>query len=154
MSELGLDAVAETDAVDAPLAASRWHRLSTWLIVYAVGLAIIVFWPHPAQIGIIGLIDVIKKVVPGLTGQRVEFGLNILLFVPLGVGMALMMPKLRYLIMPVALLVTLTIESVQGLFYSTRGPSIEDVIANTAGACLGLVGVAVWEWWRERHPTE
>ncbi|MFC4139908.1 MULTISPECIES: VanZ family protein [unclassified Microbacterium] len=154
MSELGLDAMADAEVIDAPTPVSRWHRLSTWLIIYAVAVAIIVFWPHPAQIGIIGLIDVIKKVIPGLTGQRIEFGLNILLFVPLGVGMALLMPKLRYLVMPVALLVTLTIESVQGLFYTTRGPSIDDIIANTAGACLGLVGVVVWERWRERHPLE
>ena len=150
--EPGPDRMEGAPFADAPGPAARRRRLTTWLIVYAVALAIIVFWPHPAQIGIIGLIDAIKKAMPGLTGQRIEFGLNVLLFVPLGVGMALMLPRLRYLIMPVALLITLVIESVQGLFYTTRGPSMEDVIANTAGACLGLVGVVFHEWWRERHP--
>lgn len=103
-----------------------WHRLSTWLTVYAVALALIGFWPD----------------------SRIEFGSNILLFVPLGVGVALLLPRMRYLVLPVALLASLTIESAQAVFIAARTPSIHDILANVSGAALGLVGVALVEAWR------
>jgi len=50
--------------------------------------------------------------------------------------------------MPVALLVSLAIESVQAVYIAARTPSVYDIIANVSGAALGLVAVAVFEAWR------
>ena len=41
-------------------------------------------------------------------------------------------------------------ESVQGVLLDRRTPSELDMVANTAGACIGLLGVAAWQWWRRR----
>jgi len=128
-----------------------WRRASTWVVVYGVALALIAFWPQPVDSGADRLLGVISRVFPILTYQRIEFGSNILLFVPLGVGLALLLRRARYLVMPVALLVSLTIESVQALFLADRTPSVHDIIANVSGAALGLVAVAVLDARRRRR---
>lgn len=124
---------------------SRWRRTSTWVAGYAVVLALIAFWPQPVDSGAGALLKWITTHIPLLTYARIEFGANILLFVPLGVGMALMLPALRYLVMPVALLTSLSIESVQGVLIDARTPSVFDIVANVSGAALGLVAVVVIE---------
>lgn len=129
-----------------------WRRLSTWLVVYGVALALIAFWPQPVDSGAGRLLRWITAHFPLLTYSRFEFGANILLFVPLGAGLALLLPRMRHLVMPVALLTTVTIESVQAVLISARTPSVYDIIANVSGAAFGLVAVAVIESWRRRHP--
>lgn len=127
-----------------------WRRASTWVVVYGVALALIAFWPQPVDSGADRLLGVISRVFPILTYQRIEFGSNILLFVPLGVGLAVLLRRTRYLVMPIALLVSLTIESVQAVCIAARTPSVYDIIANVSGAALGLVAVAVIEARRRR----
>ena len=78
-----------------------------------------------------------------------EFGANILLFVPLGVLLTLILRD-RALVLPIAIVLTLAIESVQGVLLDRRTPSELDMVANTAGACIGLLAVAAWQWWRRR----
>ena len=80
----------------------------------------------------------------------IEFGANILLFVPLGVLLALILEQ-RHLVVPIAFLTSVTIESLQALMLEKRTPSVMDIIANFAGACLGLVIVAFIEWRRARR---
>src|SRR5690606_8924036 len=94
---------------------------------------------------------IITRVFPMLTYDRIEFGSNILLFVPLGIGLALLLRRSRHLVMPVALLVSLTIESVQAVYIAARTPSVYDIIANVSGAAVGLVAVAVFETLRRRR---
>ena len=79
-----------------------------------------------------------------LTYPRIEFSANILLFVPLGVLLMLILRR-RYLILPIAIVVTVAIECAQGLLLDKRTPSVLDIIANTAGACIGMLIVAVVE---------
>lgn len=128
----------------------RWGRVSTWVVVYGVALALIGFWPQPVDSGAGWFLRITTRLFPMLTYDRIEFGSNILLFVPLGVGLAMLLTRSRYLIMPVALLVSLTIESVQAVYIAARTPSVYDIIANISGAALGLVAVAVVEAWRRR----
>ena len=147
---LGLTGMSVVDA-DAPRPpAPLWHRISTWVAVYGVVLALIAFWPVPVDSGSGGFLRWVTAHFPVLTYARIEFGSNILLFVPFGVGLALLLPKLRYLVLPAALLVSLAIESGQAIFLAQRTPSLYDILANVSGAALGLIVLVVVEAVRRR----
>jgi glycopeptide antibiotics resistance protein len=115
------------------------------LVVYSVVLAAIAFWPTPVDSGAGGFLKLIEKIVPLLTYHRLEFGANILMFVPLGVLLALILPRRRYLVLPIAVTVTAVIESTQAVALDLRTPSVLDIIANTIGACAGLLVVELVE---------
>lgn len=117
---------------------------------YLFVLTLIALWPTPVDSGAGPLLRAVNRVLPVLTHARIEFGANILLFVPLGVLLALILQH-RHLVVPIAFLATVTIESIQALMIDKRVPSVMDIIANVAGACLGLVIVAFVEWWRARR---
>lgn len=124
-----------------------------WLlgIGYAITLALIAFWPEHVDKGASFLLTRIARVIPILTYNRMEFGTNILLFVPLGLLLAMLLPRRRYLIMPIGFLVSLTIEAGQGIFLAGRTASVSDLIANTAGACLGLIALEIFDNCRRRR---
>ena len=126
------------------------RRIAGWTLAgYLFALTLIAFWPSPVDSGAGPVIDLITRIIPVLTYARIEFGANILLFVPLGVLLTLILRD-RALVLPIAIVLTLTIESVQGVLLDRRTPSELDIIANTAGACIGLLGVAAWRSWRRR----
>ncbi|GAA3930796.1 hypothetical protein GCM10022383_06740 [Microbacterium soli] len=120
------------------------------MCVYGVVLVLIAFWPVPVDAGAGGLLRSITASFPVLTYPRIEFGANILLFVPFGVGLALLLPSQRHLVLPSALLASLTIEAGQAVFLAQRTFSLYDILANAAGAALGLVGLVVIESLRRR----
>ena len=109
------------------------------LLAYLVALALTAFWPTPVDAGLAPLIDALTRRFPVVTYARVEFAANIALFVPIGVLLPMMMP--RTLVLPVALVATVAIESTQALLLDTRVPSVLDIIANTTGACVGLLAL-------------
>jgi VanZ family protein len=115
------------------------------LTLYAIALAMIAVWPTPVDAPAAPLLQRFIRAIPWLTYDRIEFGANILLFVPLGLLLALILTH-RYLILPVALVTTVTIECVQAILLSERTPSVMDILANTTGACLGLLAVVFIEW--------
>ena len=123
------------------------------LTVYGISLALIALWPIPVDSGAGGLLRRVTRVLPALTYARIEFSANILLFVPLGVLLMLILRR-RYLILPIAIVTTVAIECSQGLLLDKRTPSLLDIIANTAGACVGMVIVAAVESWRGRDVRE
>lgn len=118
--------------------------------IYVFVLTLIALWPSPVDGGARPMLRLVSRVVPVLTYARIEFGANILLFVPLGVLLALILRQ-RYLIVPIAFVATVTIESVQALMIDKRTPSVMDIIANLAGACVGLLIVVFVEWRRSRR---
>lgn len=128
------------DAITAPTRSAVAHVI---LALYGSLLAAIAFWPTPVDAGLGGLIAQLTSTLPALTYPRLEFGANILLFVPLGVLLALILPRARYLVAPLSLIVTVTVECVQAIALDQRTPSVMDIVANTTGACLGLLLVAV-----------
>jgi VanZ family protein len=128
-------------------AESRWAR--TALGIYIAVLTLIAIWPVPVDSGAGPLIRAITRVLPIVTHARLEFGANILLFVPLGALLAVILSR-RYLVVPIAFVTTVGIESVQALALDRRVPSVMDIIANVTGACLGLLLVGLVEWWRSR----
>lgn len=126
-------------------AAARLERDSRgWLAAYAALLALIAFWPVPVDRDAGPLIRLLIRVFPGMTYEVIEFGANVLLFVPLGVLLTLIMQR-RLLVLPIALGVTLTIELGQALLLAERTPAASDVIANLLGAAIGMLVVAVVE---------
>ena len=122
------------------------------LTLYGISLAMIALWPVPVDQGAAGFLRRVGRVLPMLTYPRIEFSANILLFVPLGVLLMLILRR-RYLILPIAIAVTVAIECSQGLLLDKRTPSVLDIIANTAGACLGMLIVAAAESWRGSRPA-
>ena len=125
-----------------------WPRVV--FAAYLIALTLIALWPVPVDSGAGPLLRLVTRVAPVLTYPRIEFSANILLFVPLGILLALILRQ-RHLVVPIAFLATVTIESMQALMIDRRVPSVMDIIANVAGACLGLVIVAVVGWWRSRE---
>jgi VanZ like family len=119
------------------------------LTLYGISLAMIALWPVPVDSGAGGFLRRVTDLVPVLTYARIEFSANILLFVPLGVLLMLIL-RGRYLILPIAFVVTVAIECSQALLLDKRTPSVLDIIANIAGACIGIVIVAVAESLRGR----
>lgn len=142
-------ATAPTAAV-ATVARRRGQRRGIrLLVVYTVMLALIAFWPVPVDRGASGLLKTISRAVPWLTYELIETTANVALFVPFGVLLALVLPLHRGLVVPLALLTTLAIESGQALFLAQRTPSLRDIVANVAGAAIGLAIVHLVE----RRPT-
>ncbi|VXB72833.1 VanZ like family protein [Microbacterium sp. 8M] len=127
----------------------RWAL--PWLIVYAVALLLIAFWPQHVDKGMGWFLKALTHHIPLLTYDRIEFGSNIVLFVPLGILLAILMPRRRYLVMPIGFVVSLAIESAQGVLLAGRTASLADLIANTAGACIGLFAVEVIDWVARRR---
>ena len=117
----------------------------TSLIAYIVALALIAFWPTHVDEGAGPLLRTITRLVPFLTYPRIEFGANVMLFVPLGLLLTLILTRHRWLVLPIAFVATVTIEAMQAAVLDARTPSILDIIANTAGACLGMIIAAVAE---------
>ncbi|MGN6218406.1 MAG: VanZ family protein [Microbacterium sp.] len=115
------------------------------LAVYGVVLALIAFWPVPVDRGATGMLRGLARFVPVLTYDRVEFGANVLLFVPLGVLLAVAMPRRRVFLVPFALLLSGAIEAGQAIFLDERTATFRDIVANTIGATIGLVIVLVAE---------
>jgi VanZ family protein len=146
----------QADASLAPRSPQRRYRPVTVasarvaLAVYAVILLAIAIWPVPVDSGAGPALRSVTRLFPLLTYQRIEFGANVLLFVPLGALLAVILVQ-RALIIPIAVVVTVAIESVQAIALEARVPSLMDIVANLTGACVGLLLVALLEWtWRPR----
>lgn len=123
------------------------------LTLYGISLAMIALWPVPVDSGAARFLGRLIRLVPVLTYPRIEFAANMVLFVPLGVLLMLILRR-RYLILPIAIVVTVAIECSQGLLLDKRTPSLLDIIANTTGACLGMLIVAAVQSWRARPVRE
>ncbi|MDN8548023.1 VanZ family protein [Microbacterium sp. NM3R9] len=117
------------------VAGSRTARLL--LAVYVVVLAGIAFWPTPVDRDAGWLLQQVTAAVPWLTYPRIEFGANILLFVPAGWCATRGWPRRHPFVVPAALAVSVGIELAQGLLLTDRTSSVLDVVANTTGATLG-----------------
>jgi VanZ family protein len=111
------------------------------LVVYCLVVAVIAFWPGNVDEGIK---DALTRMLneadqPWLTYRLVERAANVLLFVPLGLLLALSIPANRWwLAILICLVVSLAIELVQGAFLPERVISNSDVLQNTAGAIVGV----------------
>jgi hypothetical protein len=128
-----------SDDLSAAPGQLRLRRALLCFLAYGLALSLIAFWPQHIDEGARRMLQALVRLVPVATPHRVEFGANIILFVPLGALLAIMAPRRRHLVMPGGFLVSLTIESVQGVLLDGRTASLYDVVANTTGTCIGLL---------------
>lgn len=128
-------------------------------IIYFLALAGILFWPSPVDRPIdSALTHVIEWLhAHGLPQwfvgyRKIEFGANILLFVPFGIILTLRLPRrLWFFSVVIAAAVSGAVELAQAVFLSARVPALSDIIANTSGAFIGaLLVLFVWAVRRRR----
>lgn len=138
-----------TKTIATPPARTAWGARARnprfWLWAYGVALAIVAFWPVPVDSGAGPFLRAVTRAIPVLTYARIEFGANILMFIPLGLLLSLILRRERWRVLPIAFLTTVTIETGQAIALAARTPSVLDIIANTAGACAGMVLAAFIE---------
>jgi glycopeptide antibiotics resistance protein len=126
--------------------APRWLRLTSvvLLVAFCALIAIITFWPGPPdpdgqQSLKLFLQTAYRHGLPTwVTYGKIEFGANILMFVPVGLFGALSLTRAHWLIVPAALAASTVIELVQGGIPERVG-SLRDVVGNTMGALIGYV---------------
>lgn len=113
---------------------------------YGTFLAFVVFWPSPIDRPVESLLDraiaeLHERGVPGFVDYGfIESFANLLLFVPVGLLFGLMV-SLRW--WPIALLLgpalSASIEFTQRFLLEDRYASVNDVIANSLGATVGVL---------------
>ncbi|PNH85206.1 VanZ family protein [Arthrobacter sp. AFG20] len=131
------------------------------LALYLAALAFVAFWPTPVDRPVAGRLQTVlfalhHSGLPELINYSfVEFASNILLFAPIGILAALAFPTFhRGRIVLAGLLASCCMELGQKLFLHDRFPSAMDIVANTAGAMLGVWVLGVVEqWFRETQPA-
>lgn len=130
--------------------ASRFRRrvVTVLLALYGVFVLVITLSPRMPGTGLVArVVDRLLRslhargLFPTADFLTVEFIGNILMFVPLGVFMALLIPRRAWW----TLLVTGTafsgfIELFQALFLPGRFPEVRDLISNSLGFLLGAAG--------------
>jgi len=117
------------------------------LVSYLLGLALIGFWPTPVDKPIHGaLASALKHLhrlgLPAWFDYRfVEASANVAMFIPFGVLLAMALPtKTWWGLASAGLLASICIELGQLLFMTARVSSLGDVVTNTLGAVMGVVG--------------
>lgn len=130
--------------VSRQLDPSARHGVLVLLTLYLATLACIGFWPTALDRPLAGFVNDVLSALPGnaLPGgvdyKYVESVANVILFVPLGLLGAPLVPARRWGMAALAgLPVSAAIETIQFLLLSQRSASLRDVATNTLGALLG-----------------
>lgn len=115
---------------------------------YLVGVARMTLWPDfasPDQLDALrSLVAWLTEHGVGVTYDGVEAASNVVMFVPFGVlGGLLVTRRQRWAVLAVGCAVSAGIETSQLLFLPTRVATVQDVLMNTLGAAIGLLGLAV-----------
>jgi len=134
-----------------PRRATRRRLALIALAVYLLLAALVAFWPTPVD-GPLGprLAQLINKLhnhgMPLWLGyDQVQFGANILFFIPLTFLLTLLLGRHRWgLAAVVGLIVSIGIELVQGQFLTERFSSVTDVAANAIGSLIGALLPRLW----------
>ena len=117
-------------------------------VAYVVGLALLVFAPWGWSLNrvTVRLYVFFRSDVPiapdGIGPDHYGVALNVLLFVPLGIVLALLTRRPWWWAVLPAFVVSGAIELVQGRWLDRVG-SWSDVVANTLGALLGAAAVSL-----------
>ena len=138
------------DAVHAPRETDARRRgarlaLAGVTAAYLCFLAWLTLTPQPYDPAAVPLLDRVLALLQGFPPTRwmtfdvVEFSANVALFVPLAVLLLLLLgAHHRRLVLAVAVALTCSIELAQAAWLPTRVSDPRDVVANTAGAALGI----------------
>lgn len=133
-----------SDVLATDVDSTRRARTAAGLLgVYGIVLAVIAFWPVPVDRGAGRFLRILTEAVPWMTYSRIEFGANVLMFVPFGALVAVILRRRWLVAIPIAAAVSGIIELGQAVFLAGRTSSLADVVANVLGASLGLLCVLV-----------
>ena len=141
---------------------TRARRIvALWLLgIFLVGGALLLLWPSRVDRMLRGSLDaLLERLREAGLGDLfrygvVEFAGNILLFIPLGIVLALLLPRGRRWIAPtVCLVLSLAAELAQAMFLPNRQADPTDVLANSLGGLIGTVLVVLILRRRERRDT-
>lgn len=130
-----LDALCESGPMSIP-PRRRWWVLG-WLALYVVAVAVVVLSPVSYADFVNAAGDWLRDDL-GVTffgSGWIEFGANVLMFVPLGFLLTLLFEHPWYGV-ALALVLSAGVELAQ-FFIPSREPSVRDVVANVLGAALG-----------------
>ena len=131
-----------------PLRGLRWVSAGL-LVAFLAAVAVITFTPGTPDAN--GQRDLIAFLVRAhaqglphwVTFGKIEFGANVLMFVPIGLFGALALPRARWLIVPAAVAMSAVIEAVQAADLPARVGTPRDVVANGVGALIGYLVATV-----------
>jgi VanZ family protein len=135
--------------LDDPARGRSWGRSAarTGIALYLLVPAVLTLGPSRPDAGDADFRRIVDGVVGRLTAGQVEVSsvelevlANVLLLVPLGLLLAFAFPRLPLsLLLALAALLSLGIETMQYLLLPGRVATLVDVLANTGGAAIGLV---------------
>ena len=115
------------------------------LATFCVIVAVITFWPGPPdpdgqlQLRVFLQQAYTQGLPQWITFGKIEFGANIVMFVPIGLFGALALGRARWLIVPLAVAASSAIEIIQATRIPERVGTPRDVLANGLGALVGLL---------------
>ena len=116
-------------------------------VLYLLAVLYLVLWPQPdaASSGVRMVAAIFRAAgLPTVTPTRVEVGLNVVLFVPLGLLGLLLLPRVPWWAWTaVGLAFSSLLESAQWAFLPSRSPTVSDLVANTTGCLLGAIAAAL-----------
>ncbi|WP_350224135.1 VanZ family protein [Microbacterium sp. lyk4-40-TSB-66] len=110
--------------------------------IYLVLLAVILLSPTHLDRDADLVFRLAFRLFPSANGREVDFGLNVLLFLPFGGLLAPLLPRHAWAVLVIAWGVPTLVEIAQGLLLPARVSSIFDVVANAAGSLTGVLLVA------------
>lgn len=126
------------------------HGVLVLLTLYLATLACIGFWPTPVDRPLVAFVDDVvstlqgNALTTGINYKHAESIANVVLFIPLGLLGALLVPVRRWGLAGLAgLTASAAIETIQFLLLTQRTASLRDVAANTLGALLGAAVIRV-----------
>ncbi|WP_158590150.1 VanZ family protein [Amnibacterium setariae] len=131
--------------------AFRVRFVATLTVLYVLVVLLVTLWPTTVDQGLDPYIERLlqklwSKGVPAFVDYGfIEFSANVVFFVPFGFLLGLLFPyRFWWLAIAGGALLSVAVETAQGLFLPGRVSSAQDVVANTTGAVIGcLVAVAV-----------
>jgi acetyltransferase-like isoleucine patch superfamily enzyme len=139
-------AAADQESSPQNLNPNARHGTLVLLTLYLAALGCIGFWPTPVDRPLSGFLDELfaalheNALTAGINYGAVEATANVILFIPLGLFLALLLPVHRWWLAALAgLFTSVAIEAVQYLLLSQRQASIRDVTSNALGALLGAL---------------
>jgi glycopeptide antibiotics resistance protein len=118
-------------------------------VLYIVGLAVVAFWPVPVDRGFSDALEVLivqlqTDGLPFLSYSAIEIAANVVLFVPLGILLSVLFRVgARWLAFAVCVAISAFLEFGQAVLLPQRVASVSDLLANIAGAAIGVLIVAI-----------